>query len=85
MRGMVHILRISRLRVSQSQVSQQRRQQHKQRNYGSNARVLQLADIALIELFELVVLETMWIEEAAKGARRIHRLHAVIHGDGGAV
>lgn len=80
--GVVDVLRVRRLLVSQPQVGEQRRQKDEERDDGGDARLLQLAHVALIKMLQLVVLEPMRVQEATEGARRIHRLHAVVHGDG---
>lgn len=82
MGGMIDVLRRRRLSVHQPQVGQQRRQQHEERHDGGDARVLQLADVPLVELLQLVVLEAMGVEEAGEHPGGRHCFHAVVHRGG---
>ena len=78
-RGIVDDLGRRRPHVEDAQVGQQEGEQDEERHDGGDARVLQLADVPLVQHLQLVVLEAVRVDEAAEDAGRRHRLHAVIH------
>lgn len=59
---MVHVLGRRCLDVNEAEIGQQKGEYHEKGHNGSNTGMLQFADVALVQLFQFVVFETVRIQ-----------------------
>lgn len=78
---MINVLGCCCLMVEKTEVGQDCGKDDEETNYSGNAGMLKFTDVALVELFQFIVFESVGIHHTRQNPWGGHGFDAVIHGD----